>query len=168
MSVIHVINFICNRISVYRCEGSDDIGPERKRGPRATFFQGLVTFLLLPCKIIHIWSKYKDVSMHKDCQLCRGNNLSINMHASLTSVFTHFFLYSSLSRLTLANTLYRALSSGVMVSIWTPTPSGCDHDNPGPRRVSKRSPCFRTWVKLQMVPGNRESGPSVCTATSRA
>lgn len=87
--------------------------------------------------------------------------------SSVMLTFTHFLLYSSLSLFTFASTLYRALTSGVMVSIWTPTPSGCVHVTPGPWRVSKRSPCLRTWVKLQMVPGSLDSGPSVCTATSR-
>lgn len=54
-----------------------------------------------------------------------------------------------------------------MVSIWTPTPSGCVHVTPGPWRVSNRSPCLRTCVKLQMVPGSLDPGPSVWTATSR-
>lgn len=68
--------------------------------------------------------------------------------------WTYFLLYSSLSRLTLAKTLYKALSSGVMVSIWTPTPSGWTQDTPGPWWVSNRPPNLAVWEKLQIRPGS--------------
>lgn len=55
-------------------------------------------------------------------------------------------LYSSLSLFTLARTLYRALISGVMVSIWTPTPSGCTQDTPGLVRRSTLGPNLRMWL----------------------
>lgn len=55
-------------------------------------------------------------------------------------------LYSSLSLFTLASTLYRALISGVMVSIWTPTPSGCTQDTPGLVRRSAPGPNLRVWL----------------------
>ena len=55
-------------------------------------------------------------------------------------------LYSSLSLFTLARTLYSALISGVMVSIWTPTPSGCIQDTPGLVRRSAPGPNLRVWL----------------------
>ena len=56
-----------------------------------------------------------------------------NITAEPGSLISHLRLYSSLSRFTLASTLYRARISGVMVSICTPTPSECaqDEDTPG-------------------------------------
>lgn len=68
--------------------------------------------------------------------------------------WTYFLLYSSLSRLTLAKTLYKALSSGVMVSTWTPTLSGWTKDTPGRWRVSNRPPYLAVCETLQIRPGS--------------
>lgn len=154
-------------------------GPEGTRGAHSNTVWGLL-IPYFPLANNNIWSSILRVSRHKTylavTHISRGVSgrqwffisNTLTHYNSISPHFTHFLLYSSLSRLTLASTLYRALSSGVIVSIWTPTPSGCVHVTPGPCRVSNRSPCLRTWVKLQMVPGSRDSGPSVCTATSRA
>lgn len=89
-----------------------------------------LTFLQIHC---NIWT-YDDILWIRILPF-DGHQHGTGFHISAVR-FTYFFLYSSLSRLTLASTLYRALSSGVMVSIWTPTPSGCVHVTPGPCRVS--------------------------------
>lgn len=71
----------------------------------------------------------------------------------------YLLLYSSLSLFTLASTLYRALISGVMVSIWTPTPSGCVQETPGPvTHDSLPVPNRRVWLKDQIVPGRKRGG----------
>ena len=167
------------------CESSDGGGPGGENGAQSILLSGPLMSRFSPADDWISGQICWDVSRHNiDCAavyylwkisfrtLWNNHPASADTRPMASSVMsmevsTHLLLYSSLSLLTLASTLYRALSSGVMVSIWTPTPSGCVHVTPGPCRVSKRSPCLRTWVKLQMVPGSLDSGPSVCTATSR-
>lgn len=103
----------------------------------------VLTLLLVEAAAVQLLyiSAYLRKLQHMLRRHCRPVKSAINM---LSSIYLR--LYSSLSLFTLARTLYRALISGVMVSIWTPTPSGCTQDTPGLVTRSAPEPNLRVWL----------------------